>query len=265
MYILSFVFSKTAAHPAVARCLRPCQFALACANFCVLNASYCPNISLKPVRLHMLTVLKLENCEGITFASVAAISHSYMLESGSLSWKLVLRRQESLTALALQSHHLKEVDLSDCESLVNSICEVFGDGGGCPILKSLFLDNCKFLTAVGLCTTSLVSLSLAGCRAITFLELTCPYLEVVHLDGCDHIERTLFCPVDLQSLNIGICPKLNFLRIEAPHLVLLELKGCGVLSKASFNYPLLACSDASFCRSCFIFGILLIIVFRSCH
>jgi len=28
----------------------------------------------------MLTVLKLDSCEGITSASMAAISHSYMLE-----------------------------------------------------------------------------------------------------------------------------------------------------------------------------------------
>lgn len=35
------------------------------------------------------------------------------------------------------------MDLTDCESLTNSICEVFSDGGGCPMLKSLVLDNCE--------------------------------------------------------------------------------------------------------------------------
>lgn len=45
------------------------------------------------------------------------------------------------------------------------------------------------------CSTSLVSLSLAGCRAVTILELTCPSLQQVCLDGCDHLERASFCPV----------------------------------------------------------------------
>ncbi|XP_059644394.1 F-box/LRR-repeat protein 15 isoform X2 [Cornus florida] len=280
------------------------EIALTCGNLHVLNASYCPNISLESVRLPMLTVLKLHSCDGITSASMAAISHSYMLEvleldncsllasvslelrrlqnirlvhcrkfvdlnlrslmlssitvsncpslqriniTSNLLQKLVLQKQESLTTLALQCQCLQEVDLTDCESLTNSICEVFSDGGGCPVLKSLVLDNCGSLTAVGFCSTSLVSLSLVGCRAITSLELKCPYLEHVSLDGCDHLERAYFCPVGLQSLNLGICPKLNVLHIEAPRLVLLELKGCGVLSEASIACPLLTSLDASFC------------------
>ncbi|XP_042965343.1 F-box/LRR-repeat protein 15-like isoform X1 [Carya illinoinensis] len=280
------------------------EIALTCTNLHFLDASYCPNISLESVRLPMLTVLKLHSCEGITSASMAAISHSYMLEvleldncslltsvslylphlqnirlvhcrkfadlnlwsimlssimvsncpalhrititSNSLQ-KLALQKQESLTTLALQCQTLQEVDLTDCESLTNSICDVFSDGGGCPMLKSLVLDNCESLTAVRFCSASLSSLSLVGCRAITALELACPYLEQVFLDGCDHLERASFCPVGLQSLNLGICPKLNALSIDAPCMALLELKGCGVLSETSINCPLLMSLDASFC------------------
>ena len=57
--------------------------------------------------------------------------------------KLALQKQESLTALALQCQTLQEVDLTDCESLTDTICDVFSDGGGCPMLKSLVLDNCE--------------------------------------------------------------------------------------------------------------------------
>lgn len=57
--------------------------------------------------------------------------------------QLVLQKQESLTALELHCECLQEVDLTDCESLTNSIFEVFSDGGGCPMLKSLVLDNCE--------------------------------------------------------------------------------------------------------------------------
>lgn len=280
------------------------EIAFTCANLHILNASYCPNISLESVRLPMLTVLKLHSCEGITSASMAAISHSYMLEvleldncslltslsldlpcllnirlvhcrkfvdlnlrslmlssitvsncpllhriniTSNLLQKLVLQKQESLTTLALQCQSLQEVDLTDCESLTNSVCEVLSDGGGCPMLKSLFLDNCESLTAVRFCSTSLVSLSLVGCRGITAVELTCPYLEQVYLDGCDHLERASFSPVGLKSLNLGICPKLNELHVAAPQMMLLELKGCGVLAEASINCPLLTSLDASFC------------------
>ncbi|KAA8546239.1 hypothetical protein F0562_003022 [Nyssa sinensis] len=189
------------------------------------------------LRCIMLSSITVSNCPSLQQINIM---------SNSLQ-KLVLQKQESLTTLALQCHCLQEVDLTDCESLTNSICEVFSDGGGCPMLKSLVLDNCESLTTVGFCSTSLVSLSLAGCRAITSLELTCPYLEQVSLDGCDHLERASFYPVGLQSLNLGICPKLNVLRIEAPRMVLLELKGCGVLSEAYINCPHLISLDASFC------------------
>ena len=57
--------------------------------------------------------------------------------------KLSLHKQESLISLSLQCEYLEEVDLSDCESLTNSVCDVFSDGGGCPMLKSLKLDNCE--------------------------------------------------------------------------------------------------------------------------
>ncbi|KAJ6743359.1 hypothetical protein OIU85_017328 [Salix viminalis] len=185
----------------------------------------------------MLSSIMLSNCPAL---------HRINITSNSLQ-KLALQKQENLTTLALQCQYLQEVDLTDCESLTNSICEVFSDGGGCPMLKSLVLDNCETLTAVRFHSTSLVSLSLVGCRAITALDLACPSLELVCLDGCDHLEEASFCPVALRSLNLGICPKLKILSIEAPSMVSLELKGCGVLSEASINCPLLTSLDASFC------------------
>ncbi|KAL2237229.1 F-box/LRR-repeat protein 15-like isoform X2 [Sesamum indicum] len=189
------------------------------------------------LRSSVLSSITVSNC-----ASLQRIS----ITSNALK-KLVLQKQESLTTLTLQCQSLQEVDLTECESLTNSICEVFSTGGGCPLLRSLVLDSCESLTAVSFCSTSLVSLSLAGCRAITSLELRCPYLEHVSLDGCDHLERASFSPVGLRSLNLGICPKLNVLHVEAPLMVSLELKGCGVLSEALIYCPLLTSLDASFC------------------
>ncbi|OIW21891.1 hypothetical protein TanjilG_13838 [Lupinus angustifolius] len=198
---------------------------------------HCRKLADLNLRTTMLSTILVSNCP---------VLHRIDITSNSLQ-KLQLQKQDSLTTLTLQCQSLQEVDLSECESLTNSICDVFSDGGGCPMLKSLVLDNCESLTSVQFTSTSLVSLSLGGCRAITTLELTCPNLEKVILDGCDHLERASFCPVGLRSLNLGICPKLNILNIEALFMVSLELKGCGVLSEASLNCPLLTSLDASFC------------------
>lgn len=56
------------------------------------------------------------------------------------------------------------------------------------------------LTAVQFSSSSLASLSLVGCRAITTLDLACPCLERICLDGCDHLEQASFSPVSLERL-----------------------------------------------------------------
>ncbi|KAG9157052.1 hypothetical protein Leryth_009096 [Lithospermum erythrorhizon] len=189
------------------------------------------------LRSNALTSITVSNCPSLQRINITS----------SALKKLVLQKQESLTNLTLQCPCLQEVDLTECESLTNSVCEVFNDSGGCPVLRTLILDSCESLTAVAFCSTSLNTISLAGCRAVTSLELRCPFLEQVSLYGCDHLERASFSPVGLRSLNLGICPKLNVLHIDAPQMVSLELKGCGVLSEASIKCPFLTSLDASFC------------------
>lgn len=94
----------------------------------------------------MLTVLKLHSCEGITSASMAAISHSYMLEVGS---------------------HLCVSKYWCCvDVLVQFMCKWFG-----PIkafililLQVLELDNCSLLTSVSLDLPRLKNIRLVHCR-----------------------------------------------------------------------------------------------------
>jgi len=161
--------------------------------------------------------------------------------------KLVLQKQQSLTTIMLQCLCLSEVDLTECESLTDSICEVFRMGGGCPMLNTLILDSCESLSNVNLNSISLHTLSLTGCLGLTNLQLACPSLQKVRLDGCDHLERASFSPVGLCSLNLGICAHLTELEIRAPQMTALELKGCGVLSQADIDCPKLHSLDASFC------------------
>lgn len=67
--------------------------------------------------------------------------------------KLCLKQQLGLSSMALQCPWLREVDLTECESLTDSVCDVFSDGGGCPKLNSLTLDNCdvRFLYCLSSC------------------------------------------------------------------------------------------------------------------
>ncbi|KAJ7559179.1 hypothetical protein O6H91_04G073000 [Diphasiastrum complanatum] len=167
--------------------------------------------------------------------------------SSSTLQKLQLSQQQTLATITLHCTSLCEIDLTECDSLSNSVCDIFNDGGGCSNLSSLILDNCKGLTAVRLSTRSLCALSLVGCRNIDTVDLTCPNLDILHLDGCDHLAFASLCPVGLQSLNLGICPRLTSLSIDAPAMIALDLRGCGILSHADVCCPKLSSLDASYC------------------
>lgn len=52
----------------------------------------------------------------------------------------MLQKQEMSV---LKCNCLSEVDLTDCEALMNSTSEVFSDEGGCLVPKSLALDSCE--------------------------------------------------------------------------------------------------------------------------
>jgi hypothetical protein len=118
--------------------------------------------------------------------------------------KLQLRQQLGLASMVLQCPWLREVDLTECELLTDTVCNVFSDGGGCPRLNSLTLDNCDGLTRVKLSSSSLSTLSLAGCRNILSLELSCPILQRLQLEGCDRLMDASFSPVHFLLLSYCI-------------------------------------------------------------
>uniref|UniRef100_A0A0D3BLP8 F-box domain-containing protein n=1 Tax=Brassica oleracea var. oleracea TaxID=109376 RepID=A0A0D3BLP8_BRAOL len=201
----------------------------------VLELDNCTMLTSAALHLSFLRSLSLVNCPRLTELNL----QSTMLSSITVSKcpalcrvtitsnalrRLAIKKQENLTTLVLQCQSLQEVDLTGCKSLSNT---VFSDDGGCPMLKSLILDNCESLTEVRFCNSSLSSLSLVGCRAVTSLALKCPRLEQICLDGCDNLETVFFKPVAVRSLNLGICPKLSVLSIEAPYMVSLDLKCFG--------------------------------------
>jgi hypothetical protein len=79
-------------------------------------------------------------------------------------------------------------------------------------VQVVFMFSCilQSLSTVELNSSSLASLSLAGCRAMTFLRLSCLNLQNVNLDGCDHLEEASFCPVSL----LWFVPEMQYICFE---------------------------------------------------
>ncbi|XP_020104020.1 F-box/LRR-repeat protein 15 isoform X2 [Ananas comosus] len=138
------------------------------------------------LRSPVLSYVKVSRCSAL---------HRISIISNALQ-KLVLQKQESLASLTLQCHNLIDVDLSDCESLTNSICKVFSDGGGCPMLRSLILDNCE---------VGLESLNLGICPKLSVLEIEAPKMLILELKGCGVLSQaSINCPC-LKSLDASFC------------------------------------------------------------
>ncbi|XP_024523229.1 F-box/LRR-repeat protein 15 [Selaginella moellendorffii] len=202
-----------------------------------ISLTNCRKFSELALRSPALTSIDVTKCPMLNRIDIS---------SSSLQ-KLVLNQQQNLATILLQCPSLYEVDLTDCDSLSNSLCEVFSNGGGCPRLRSLILDSCEGLTAIRLSSSSLLYLSLAGCRTVSSIDLQCPELQRLLLDGCDHLSRASLKPVGLRSLNLGICPHLKTLVIRADQMVALDLRGCGILRQAEIICPSLLSLDASYC------------------
>lgn len=207
-------------------------------------------------RLQSLSLAKCSKCVDLTLMCPALVNITVNtcgalqhISIASLALKkLVLQKQVSLSTILLQCPSLSIVDLSECDELSDSICKVFSDGGGCPRLASLTLDNCESLINVDLSSASLESLSLAGCRHMESLELACEKLQRLNLDGCEHLTLASLAPVGLQSLNLGICPRVTDLKIEAYRMTSLDLKGCGALAHTEIFCPQLLFLDVFYCR-----------------
>lgn len=97
----------------------------------------------------MLTVLKLHSCEGITSASMAAISHSYMLE--------------------VWIHLLQILALPECLCCLNKWYFQHVKNDFIILLQVLELDNCSLLTSVSLDLPRLQNIRLVHCRKYALL------------------------------------------------------------------------------------------------
>ncbi|KAL7170798.1 hypothetical protein ACSBR2_035635 [Camellia fascicularis] len=225
------------------------EIALTCGNLHVLNASYCPNISLESVRLPMLTVLKLHSCEGITSASMAAISHSYMLEV------LELDNCSLLAAVSLDLPRLQNIRLVHCRKFVDlnlrSIMLSSIAVSNCPSLlrinitsnslQKLVLQKQESLTTLGFQCRCLQEVDLADCESLTnsICEVLsdgggCPMLKSLVLDNCKSLTAVGLCSNSLVSLSLAGCRAVTSLELTCPYLESVSLDGCDHLETASF-------------------------------
>lgn len=226
------------------------EISLTCGNLHILNASYCPNISLESVRLPMLTVLKLHSCEGITSASMAAISHSYMLEV------LELDNCSLLTSVFLDLPRLQNIRLVHCRKFVDlSLRSV--------VLSSIKVSNCPSLQRINIVSNTLQKLVLQKQESLTSLELQCqclqevdltdcesltnsicevfsdgggcPMLKSLILDNCESLTAVQFSSNSLNSLSLAGCRAITSLELTCPYLEQVSLDGCDHLERATFS------------------------------
>ncbi|KAK4487482.1 hypothetical protein RD792_005877 [Penstemon davidsonii] len=226
------------------------EIASACGNLHILDASYCPNISFESVSLAMLTVLKLHSCEGITSASMVAISASNMLEV------LELNNCSLLTSVSLDLPRLENISLVHCRK--------FGDLNlRSSVLSSITVSNCPSLQRISITSNALEKLVLQKqeslttlalqCRSLQEVDLTecesltnsicevfssgggCPLLRSLVLDSCESLTAVSFCSTSLISLSLGSCRSLTSLELRCPYLEHISLDGCDHLEIASFS------------------------------
>lgn len=196
-----------------------------CTNLQVLDASFCPNISLQAVHMPMLRDLTLNSCEGINSQSMAALLQCFRLETISLEACALL------TAVTLNLPRLHKINLEGCNKLVELTLL-------CPALVHINVEECSVLKRLEISSLALKSLSLQKQPVLSSLTLDCPHLLVVNLVECDSLESSICevlsdgggCP-SLNSLTLESCERLKVFSLRSTTLKSLSLTGCRSLSE----------------------------------
>lgn len=135
----------------------------------------------------MLTVLKLHSCEGITSASMAAISHSYMLEV----WIHFLQ-------ILLLPAFLCHLWPNDTFSIWSEMSLNF--------LQVLELDMCSLLTSVSLDLPRLQNIRLVHCRKyIICCSIYPPFTQSFFLKKNLSLPRSLISFPSVEMFHSNLC------------------------------------------------------------
>ncbi|XP_062205030.1 F-box/LRR-repeat protein 15-like isoform X2 [Phragmites australis] len=224
------------------------EIASSCPNLSVLDASNCPNISFESVRLPTLIDLKLLSCEGITSASMAAISCSRLLEA------LKLDNCSLLTSLSLDLPHLRNISLVHLRKFADlnlrspvlsyikvSRCSALHRASiTSSALQKLVLQKQESLSSLSLQCHNLIDVDLSDCESLTnaICEVFsdgggCPMLRSLILDNCESLSMVELNSSSLVGLSLAGCCSMTFLRLLCPNLQNVNLDGCDHLESAS--------------------------------
>ncbi|KAL6883720.1 hypothetical protein ACP4OV_011134 [Aristida adscensionis] len=225
------------------------DIASSCPSLSVLDASNCPNISFESVRLPMLVDLKLLSCEGITSASMAAISYSRLLQA------LQLDNCSLLASVSLDMPHLKNISLVHMRKFADlnlrspvlsyikvSRCSALHRVSiTSSALQKLVLQKQESLSCLSLQCHNLIDVDLSDCESLTnsICEVFsdgggCPMLRSLVLDNCESLSTVELNSSSLVSLSLAGCRSMTFLRLSCPNLQTVNLDGCDHLERASF-------------------------------
>ncbi|KAL6642953.1 hypothetical protein ACP70R_021134 [Stipagrostis hirtigluma subsp. patula] len=225
------------------------DIASSCPSLSVLDASNCPNISFESVRLPMLVDLRLLSCEGITSASMAAISYSRLLET------LQLDNCSLLASVSLDLPHLRNISLVHLRKFADlnlrspvlayikvSRCSVLHRVSiTSTALQKLVLQKQESLSSLSLQCHNLIDVDLSDCESLTnsICEVFsdgggCPMLRSLILDNCEGLSTVELNSSSLVCLSLAGCRSMTFLRLSCPNLQSVNLDGCDHLERAAF-------------------------------
>ncbi|KAL1562306.1 putative F-box/LRR-repeat protein [Salvia divinorum] len=188
-----------------------------CPNLHILDAFYCRRISLQLARLSKLTVLKLHGCEGITSASMVALSrHSTILED------LELDNCSFLTSIILELSFLQSIRLVNCCRLISVTLT------STNALSSITISNCASLESISIESDALKKLTLQKQQSLRSVKLICCGLQELDLIACE--SSTVSLPPRPLS-NEGI----QVIEFYSKSLLSLFLGGCRAINSLDFG------------------------------
>lgn len=224
-----------------------------------------------------LSILELQSARGLTTLYVECPALSVLAISGSntalpscrnltslnvTSYQLTalqLANLPSLETIKLNCSILKEVDISDCASLKDTIFQELqhqNPGGGvfnqgCPMLRSVKLSDCSNdrFTHGAFTSLTVTHLSIVNCRSLTHLNITTPHLAHLELQECSELDSFSMTTNAVIYLALGTCPSTKSVAISSPSLTNLDLTGCNALNSLHLDCPNLYRLNTTFCSA----------------
>lgn len=152
-----------------------------------------------------------------------------------------------LVTLNLTCPNLRELELSECDSIGDNVISGLGNPIGLPELHSLTLVDCRALHFLSIESAILRQFKVSSCREMSYVRLGCKSLEHVCLEDCGGLTTILIYSHVMAHLSLGSCPSLVNALLDLPALTSLDIKGCNQLENLDLRTPNLQSMNALMC------------------